>query len=234
MAMDKVINLSKGKTICLTKTAVESGEALKRVKCGLAWGQIVREQRIFVKGEEPGFFGKLFGKKATEDHYETKVLGKKEVDLDASICVYDENKNLIDTVYFSNKVSFDGSMKTLGDDTTGVNKKGEGKDNETLIIDLHKVSERVKYLVIILNSYRHDKFDELPYARMRIYDDNKVFADYKIDNNPEFAGKEALVLGVFKRNSKNPGLWEFEASGVATTERSIPEIARGSAKNAIK
>ena len=229
--MDKVINLSKGKTICLTKTAVETGEVLKTVKVGLKWGQIEEKREKVVKGSKPGFFGKLFGKEATEDHVETVVVGKKEVDLDASICVYDTHKTLIDTVYFGHKVSKDGSMKTLGDDTTGLNKQGEGSDNETLIIDLHKVDPGTKYLVVILNSYRHDKFDALPYARMRIYDVNKEFANYQIDNNPEFAGKEALVLGVFER--VDGGRWNFKASGVSTSEKSVSEIANGSAKRAI-
>ena len=223
--MDKVINLSKGKTICLTKTSVETGEALKTVKCGLSWGQIKITKEVT---SNPGFIGRLFGK---EPRVERKVIDVKEVDLDASILVYDSGKKLIDTVYFGNKISKDRSMKTLGDDTTGVNHQGEGSDNETLIINLPKVSEGTKYLVIILNSYRHDKFDALPYARMRIYDENKEFANYEVTNNPEFAGKEALVLGVFTRVSGN--LWNFKASGIATGERSIYEIAKGSALQAI-
>lgn len=229
--MDKVINLSKGKTICLTKTAQETGEVLKTVKVGLKWGQIeVKEQKL-IKGSKPGFFGKLFGREETQDRVESVVVSKKDVDLDASICVYNSNKKLIDTVYFGNQTSKDGSMKTLGDDTTGLNKRGEGSDNETLIINLHQVNPDTKYLVIILNSYRHDKFDALPYARMRIYDVNKEFANYQIDNNPEFAGKEALVLGVFER--VDGARWNFRASGVSTGERSISEIANGSAKDAI-
>ncbi len=223
--MDKVINLSKGKTICLTKTSLETGEALKTVKCGLSWGRIAKKKTIV---DKPGFFGKIFGK--TETTREVKV-SEKDVDLDASICIYDSGKNLIDTVYFGHPTSNDGSMKTLGDDRTGADQKGEGNDNETLIINLDKVSERTKYLAIILNSYSHDKFDELQYAKMRIYDNNKVFADYQIDNNPEFAGKEALILGVFTRTAS--GLWDFKASGVSTSERSVQEIAKGSAKRSL-
>ena len=229
--MDKVINLSKGKTICLTKTAQETGEVLKTVKVGLKWGQIEVKREKFIKGSKPGFFGKMFGRTETPDRTETVVVDKKEVDLDASICIYDSHKNLIDTVYFGHKVSKDGSMKTLGDDTTGLNKQGEGSDNETLIINLHQVDPETKYLVVILNSYRHDKFDALPYARMRIYDVNKEFANYQIDNNPEFAGKEALVLGVFERIDDSR--WNFRASGISTGERSVSEIANGSAKKAI-
>lgn len=229
--MDKVINLSKGKTICLTKTAANDGEVLKTVKVGLKWGQIEVKREKLVKGSKPGFFGKLFGRTETPDRMETVTIDRKEVDLDASICVYDGRKNLIDTVYFGHKISKDGSMKTLGDDTTGLNKQGEGSDNETLIINLHQVDPETKYLVVILNSYRHDKFDALPYARMRIYDVNKEFANYQIDNNPEFAGKEALVLGVFERI--DGARWNFKASGISTSERSVSEIANGSAKKAI-
>jgi len=155
--MDKVINLSKGKTICLTKTAANDGEVLKTVKVGLKWGQIEVKREKLIKGSKPGFLGKIFGRTETPDHMETVVVDKKDVDLDASICVYDSHKNLIDTVYFGHKVSKDGSMKTLGDDTTGLNKQGEGSDNETMIINLHQVDPDTKYLVVILNSYRHDK-----------------------------------------------------------------------------
>lgn len=229
--MDKVINLSKGKTICLTKTAQEGGEVLKTVKVGLKWGQIEVKEERFVKGYKPGWFGKLLGRTETPDHTETVTTCHKEVDLDASICVYDSQKCLIDTVYFGHQKSKDGSMWTLGDDTTGLNKRGEGSDNETLIINLHQVDSRTKYLVVILNSYRHDKFDALPYARMRIYDVNKEFANYQIDNNPEFVGKEALVLGVFERVGGDR--WNFRASGISTGERSVSEIANGSARRAI-
>ena len=231
MDNSKIINLTKGKTICLTKSAEPEGEPLKTVKVGLSWGPIELKEHKYIPESNPGFFGKLLGKKPTEGHYEDVVVGHKDVDLDSSVCIYDSSKTLLETVYFGHKNSNDRSIRHLGDDMTGSDHHGEGSDNETIIIDLSKTSATTKHLVIILNSYRHDKFDQLPYAEMRIYNDNKVFADYKIANNPEFYDKEALVLGVFTKSDS--GLWSFRAVGTSTNERSVQEIASGSAKRAL-
>lgn len=88
----------------------------------------------------------------------------------------------------------------------------------------------------ILNSYRHHKFDQIPYMKLRIYtgragNPDEVLCAYNLENDSSFNGKEAVVLGYFYRCE---GGWKFRADGTTSTETSISAIAKGSAKRAIQ
>ena len=67
------VNLSKGQRISLEK---EAGGKLSKVVMGLGWDAV----------KTKGFFG--FGGK------------QQEIDLDASCLLFDDNKQLVDTVWF--------------------------------------------------------------------------------------------------------------------------------------
>jgi len=103
------ISLEKGQRISLEK----NGSGLNRVCVGVNWGAI----------EKKGFFG-------------TK---KVAVDLDASIGLFKETKELIDVVYFGQLKSRDGSIAHSGDDRTGDLDGDDGLDNEIITIELSKV-----------------------------------------------------------------------------------------------
>ena len=73
---------------------------------------------------------------------------------------------------------------------------------------------------------------------MKVTDSNKInqlktFADFQIDNNPDFIGKKALVLGTFVRTGEGNS-WKFSLSGAMTTEEGIQEMIKGSIKAALK
>lgn len=78
------INLQKGQRISLEKS---NGSKLQTVCVGINWGAI----------EKKGLFG--FG------------TTKEAVDLDASCALYDDNKQLIDVVYFGHLKSKDGAVR---------------------------------------------------------------------------------------------------------------------------
>lgn len=208
-----MINLEKGGRIDLTKRS--DGSAISTsIFFGANWGMI----------ESKGFFG--FG-------------GRKEaVDLDASIVVLDSNKQELETVYFGNRTSKDGAIYHSGDDLTGDEDGDDGMDNETISVNLSKVKPSAEYLVFILNSYRHHKFDEIPYMGLRIYTTEnskpvtnprqqiEVLAKYDLKNeshDPEttFADKEAIVLGYCYRKD---GSWKFKACGNTSNSKGIREI----------
>ena len=201
------VNLVKGQKINLTKTAQKDGEAVRYAFVGSNW---------------------------------STLKNGKSVDLDSSILVYDENKKLIDTIYFGKTTSDDRAICHSGDDTCG-DEGGvmDALDNEVISIDLSKISPKAAYLVSILNSYRHQDFGMIPGVELRIYtnssgrwkDVEDVIASYKLDNNPEFVGREAIVLGHFYRHN---GGWKFSADGITSTERSISEIAKGTALKVIE
>ena len=226
------VRLTKGAKVSLTKDGESSSEKLHKVYFGANWGSI-KEYRE-VKTRKGGFLG-IFG---GEEVIEKKVVGSEAVDLDASILLYDENYNNFDVVYFGHKVSNCGAISHSGDDLTGDEGYPDEDDNEVISIDLDKINPRAKYLVAILNSYKHQTFDEIPYAGLRIFtgkNPNKVdevLAAYKLEGVPEFKGKEAIVLGYFYKTKS--GWWDFKADGTTSKEKSIGSISRGSALSVIK
>ena len=106
------INLQKGQKISLEK---EAGGGLSRIVMGLGWDA--------AKGKV-GMLGGLFG-----------GGGGGSVDLDASCLMFDDGGRLIDTVWFRQLRSKDGSIQHTGDNLTG---EGEG-DDEQIIVDLTAV-----------------------------------------------------------------------------------------------
>lgn len=209
-----MVNLSKGGRVNLSKD--ENGNSLSKVFFGVNWGAI----------KTGGFLG--FGG-STES-----------VDLDASVVLMDEDKRKLETVYFGHKHSSDGAIHHSGDDLTGDTDGDDGVDNETISVDLDKIRNSVHYVVFILNSFRHHKFDKIPYMGLRIYttannrpvtrpnETPNVLAKYNLDNesnDPEttFKGREGIVLGYAYRKD---GEWKFKALGNTGTWESIGEIER--------
>lgn len=241
------VNLTKGQTVNLTKDGTSNTANLTNVFFGAKWGQINHgtkktvQKKVQVGTKEPeGFFGKLFG--IRKPVYETRteevlVSGHTEsVDLDASLLLYDSNKSLIDTVYFGHKRSNDGAISHSGDDLHGTAGSEKEADNETISIDLTRVTSRAQFIVAILNSYQHHKFDQIPYMKLRIYTGragrpDEVLCAYNLENNDTFKGKEAIVLGYFYRSGNG---WKFKADGTTSKETSIGSIARGTALEVVR
>ena len=209
-----MVNLSKGGRVNLSKD--ENGNSLSKLFFGVNWGAI----------KTGGFLG--FGGSI------------ESVDLDASVVLMDENKRKLETVYFGHKHSSDGAIHHSGDDLTGDTDGDDGMDNETIAVDLDKIRNSVHYVVFILNSYRHHKFDKIPYMGLRIYttannrpvtrpnEAPNVLAKYNLDNesnDPEttFKGREGIILGYAYRKD---GEWKFKALGNTGTWESIGEIER--------
>ena len=190
------INLEKGQRINLEKG---NGSKLNSICVGINWGAI----------EKKGFFGKT----------------KEPVDLDGSCAVYDENKNVIDTVSFKKLISSDRAIKHSGDDLTGDLNGDDGLDNEVISVDLSQLNPKANYLGFFINSFRGQDFKDIPFASIRIYEGTaknvqEVFAKYDVANDPTFAGSVSMVLGVFyKRN----GEWKFNAIGQPTKDKKLEE-----------
>ena len=192
------INLQKGQRISLEKS---NGNKLQHICVGINWGAI----------QKKGFFG--FGS--------TKVA----VDLDASCAVYNENKQLIEVVYFGNLASKDGAIKHSGDDRTGDVGGDDGLDNEVITVDFSRLNSNAKYVAFVLNSFQGQDFATIPFASIRIYEGspkrvNEVFATYDIANGTGFAGHVSMVLGVFYIKNAE---WKFNAIGEPTKDRKLEQ-----------
>lgn len=176
------ISLAKEQKISLTKQA---GGGLTKVFLGLGWDPVKS------KG---GLFGGLFGG------------GGDSIDLDASCLMFDEQKQLVDTVWFRQLQSRDGSIKHSGDNLTG---DGDG-DDEVINVDLTRIPSNVKTLVFAINSFRGQTFDKVESAFCRLVDasKNQEMARYTLSDKTPVTAQ--IMAKVYREN----GEWMMQALGV--------------------
>lgn len=188
------ISLSKGQNISLEK----QGNPLTHFCVGVNWGMIVKK----------GWFSS----------------GKEAVDLDASVGLFNEQKQLVDKVYFGHKRSNCGSIQHSGDDLTG-DDSDDGQDNEVIVVDLNRLPANVQQVVFVLNSFRGQDFKDIPYARIRLFEGKpdriqQVVASLDIANDAQFAGSVSMIMGKLYRHQ---GSWKFKAIGEATSDRHLEQ-----------
>lgn len=194
------INLQKGQRINLEKS---NGSKLQNICVGINWGAI----------EKKGWFG---------------GTSKEAVDLDASCALYDDNKNLLEIIYFGQLRSKDGSISHSGDDLTGDMGGDDGLDNEIITVDFSRLNPACSHVAFVLNSFQGHDFGTIPFASIRIYEGtptrvNEVFATFDIANGSGFAGHVSMVMGVFYRKN---GEWKFNAIGEPTKDRKLEDTVR--------
>lgn len=115
-------------------------------------------------------------------------------------------------------------MSSSGDDRSGGGNKN--KDNEIIKIDMAKVPDEVEGIIIIINSYSGETFDDIEYAHVRVYEgeDNKpeiVHCKYALSSDETFKGGRTLIIGSITRDGNN---WNFNAIGDMRTYRYIREF----------
>jgi tellurium resistance protein TerZ len=186
------LSLSKGQSLSLTKA---DGGALTKVRLGLGWDSAAPVKR--------GLFGR--GKAA-------------EVDLDASAIFFDASGKVLDTVWFQQLKSKDGSTTHTGDNLTGA---GDG-DDETILVDLTKVSPSVAQIVFVISSYTQQTFDSVENAFSRVVDDSST-------GTPEVARYQLTDAGthtamIMSKVSRDGSGWSFKAVGERANGRSVMDL----------
>lgn len=173
------INLQKGQKISLSKEA--GGATLTKIVMGLGWDA----------KKTKGFFG--MGSK------------EQEIDLDASCVLFDEAKTPLDSVYFGQLASRDGSIQHTGDNRTGA---GDG-DDEQIIVDLSRVPSNVKSIVFLVNSFTGQNFSEIENAYCRVVNgaNNQELARYNLSCTGNHTAM--LMAKVYLHN----GEWKMHAIG---------------------
>lgn len=190
------VSLVKGQKISLKK---DNGGDLTNFCVGANWGAITTTNFLGMKKIEP-------------------------VDLDLSAALFDGNKNIIGIVFFGNKSA--AGIVHSGDDLVGDTDGDDGLDNEIISIDLSRVDTRVEHIIFVLNSYNKVRFDDIPFASIRLYEGTpsvvrNIFATYNIANDSTFRNRIAMVLGkLYKRNNE----WKFSAIGEPTSDRNLEEL----------
>lgn len=184
------VNLAKKQSISLAKES----SSLSKVNIGLGWDP--------VKKEAKGFLGKLFG-------------GSDSIDLDASCLLLDQNKNVVDLVWFQQLTSKCNSIIHNGDNLTG---EGDG-DDEVITINLEKVPANVQYLAFTVNSFRGQTFNEVDNAFCRVVDqNNKELARYNLTEQGAHTG---VFIASLTRDSND---WTFKAHGMAASGRAVDQM----------
>jgi len=134
-------------------------------------------------------------------------------DLDASaIGVGDSGKVVSDEyfVFFNNLTSPDGSIKHLGDNTTG---EGDG-DDEQLTVALATVPATVDKIVFPVSIYeaesRSQSFGQVRNAFIRVINDVNGTELARYDLSEDASTETAMVFGELYRNGAE---WKFRAVG---------------------
>lgn len=197
------ISLQKGQRISLEKEA----NGIEKLCVGVNWGAIEKKS--------------LFGKK------------QEAVDLDASVGLFSEDKQLVDVVYFGQLASKCGSIRHSGDDRVGDTGGDDGLDNEVIVVDLTRVPASVAQIVFVLNSFRGQDFADIPFASIRIYEGtpgrvDKIIATFDIANDANFKGKVSMVMGKLYRHS---GAWKFTSLGESTNDKRLEQTLQTVAAN---
>lgn len=138
----------------------------------------------------------------------------EDYDLDASAFLLGGNGKLPSEahfIFFNNKLSPDGAVEGAEDDTTGGSSEG---DDETIKVDLARVSQEVQEIVFTVSIYEYDvrkqNFGQVRNSFIRIYDQltNEEIAKYELDE--DFSTESAIEFG---RLYRRDGAWKFEAIG---------------------
>lgn len=186
------ISLAKGQTLSLEKSS-----GLTKVFMGCGWDP--------VQPKKKGFIGGLLGGGGAED-----------IDLDASVIIFDDDKNAIDLVWFKQLKSNDGSIRHSGDNLTG---EGDG-DDEIIYVDLSVLDARAKYLVFTVSSFRGQTFDEVDNAFARLVDGTKKteICRYTLTDKGRHTG---VVMASIEKTGAG---WEMTAHGTPTNGRTAQEL----------
>jgi|GEM_PF-39911 len=229
------INLEKGQHINLEKS---SGQKLTRFMVGCNWGALTTTKKVEIVDSE-GFLGigrKTHFENRTEDVDLDIDLSCVMVDDNGQLVdtlyspLYNRNiypkefAPLMPELPLGSDWSSDKSMYHTPDDTEGDKGGDDGLDNEIITVDLAKVNPAITQIFFFLDIFspKGVDFAKVPYAAIRMceyegtQEDIKritnVFAQYDVAKDPQFAGKNALILGKLYRKN---GEWKFNAIGDA-------------------
>lgn len=207
-----MLNLSKGKSLNLSKTS----DNLSHILIGMGWemasGDRTVETQVPVKSIG-NFFRSLFGRPlVTETKTEVVKHNTENYDLDASCAVVNNKCRLINgdsLVYYGHTET--RGIKHSGDNLVG----GSGKnDDEQINIWLDQVNSNAKAIVVFMNIYsasrRKQNFGALTNAYVRIVNMSNKEELCRYDLTSLKQDDTAIVLGII---SKVNGEWIFKAVG---------------------
>ncbi|MFB7907107.1 TerD family protein [Kitasatospora sp. NPDC059146] len=185
------VSLAKGQKISLEKPG---GGQLSVVRMGLGWRAVQRK----------GFLAKL-------------LSAGQEIDLDASAVLFAHGKPL-DVVFFQHLTSNDGSVRHSGDNLVGGS--GDATDDESITVDLTKVSAEVDQILFTVNSFTGQTFQEVEAAFCRLVDETTgvELARYTLTGGGPYTAQ------IMAKVQRTPGGWQMAAIGQPASGRTFQDL----------
>ncbi len=182
-------------TVTLTKgqklsLRKQDGATLTRVRMGLGWDAMKKK----------GFFGSR----------------SQTIDLDASALLFDRSGGLVDQVWFKQLTSRDGALRHTGDNLTG---DGDG-DDESIKVDLTKVSAAVHTIVFTVNSFTGQDFSQIENAFCRVVDENGETEIARYD----LTGSGRHTAQIMAKLTRDGDGWAMTAVGSAASGRTFKDL----------
>ncbi|MGK8524300.1 TerD family protein [Nocardia asteroides] len=144
----------------------------------------------------------------------------EDIDLNAAALLFAGDR-VINVVYHQQLSSRDGSVRHLGDSTTG---EGKG-DNEVITVDLSRIPPQITTIVFLVTSYTGQTFDQIENAFCRVVD--TVSGEEIARHDLRDAARTGLVMGKVSRTGSG---WRFDPIGEAIRAQhpveAIPQMAR--------
>jgi len=187
-----MVSLTKGQSVSLEK---RGGGGLTRIVMGLGWDV----------AKKKGFLGGLIGGGSGGD-----------IDLDASCVIFDGNGEHVDTVWFRQLTSNDGSIVHTGDNRSG---SGDG-DDEQIKVDLTRVPGNVQTLVFVVNSFTGETFAKIDNATCRIVDETTGIETARYN----LTGSGSHTAQVMAKVSRSGGGWTMTAIGEVASGRTFLDL----------
>jgi len=130
--------------------------------------------------------------------------------------LFDEQNKVVDTVWFRQLKSRDGSIVHTGDNRTG---DGDG-DDEQIIVALDKVPAQVKALVFTVSSFTGQTFNAIENAFCRLVDssNNKEIARYTL------SAQGSHTAQIMAKVYRHQGEWKMHAIGENGNGRTIESL----------
>jgi len=145
--------------------------------------------------------------------WEARPTDGADFDLDASAFLVGENGKVRgddDFIFYNHLKSPCGSVEHTGDNRTGA---GDG-DDEALKIELSKVPDRVKRIVVCVTIHdadvRKQNFGQVSDAFMRIVNLDNDVEIARFDLTEDYSTETAMIFGEVYSHS---GEWKFKAVG---------------------
>ncbi|MDT9690574.1 TerD family protein [Streptomyces sp. P9(2023)] len=152
-----------------------------------------------------------------------KLKRAKGTDLDLA-CVALSGGRAVRMAWFDNEDAFDdGSLTTLGDNTTG---RGKG-DDETVVARLDDIPAQVDALVFIVSAYKEGvSFDKVEAVTLNVYDggpSGTLLGSYWPDIDSR---KNACVMATAKRGADGWTIQIVNKMGDARTRDALLQLAK--------